>query len=66
MAGTHPPTRGDLEKCKKLQKGGPGKFWFVKGGAEGFLHVLLGDIGTIFGGGCTPSAYHGTMNGAIL
>ena len=39
MAGTPPPTRGDLEKSKKMQKEGPGKFWFVKGGAEGYFHI---------------------------
>ena len=39
--GRHPPpTRGDLEKWKKkLQNGRLGKFWFVKGAAEGFFHV---------------------------
>ena len=46
---------------KQLQMRGPEKSWFVKGGAERFFHVLLGgqgSVGTIFGGGCTPSACH--------
>ena len=46
MAGTHPLQQGRTWKNeKKLQKVRPKKFWSVKGGAEGFFHVLLGDGG---------------------
>ena len=69
MAGISPPTRWDVENCKKkMQKGGPGTFWFNKGVAEGFFHVWLDGRGGGGGGGrdcwdhfwwdCTPSACH--------
>ena len=43
----HPPPLqgGAWEIAKKSQKGGPGIFWFDKGGAEEFFHVQLGGRG---------------------
>lgn len=55
MLGTpSSPTRGELENCKKLQKGVPGTFWFNKGGAKGFWGTE--GVGTIFDMCCTSSA----------
>ena len=44
MAGTPPSNKGGPEK---MQKGGPGKFWFVKGIAEGFFSCLAGGQGVL-------------------
>ena len=34
-----PSASGTWKIIKKMQKGGPGAFWFDKGGAEGFSHI---------------------------
>ena len=56
-----PPTKEDLEYCKRIAKGGPRTFQFHKGVAEGFFSCLIGrqgSVGTIFGGVRTPSVCH--------
>ena len=71
--GQHPPPSllkqwGAWKNAKKMQKGGPGKFWFVKGKLRVFSYFAGGwggggqvGVGIIFGGGYTPSACHVTL-----
>ena len=48
---------GDLEKCKKAAKGGTQNI-LVFSCLAGWS--AAGGVGTIFGGGCTPSTCHET------
>lgn len=53
MTGTPlPPLEqgGTWKNTKKMQKGGPGKFCFVKGEPEGFFSFLAGGWGAGAGG----------------
>ena len=56
MAGTRLQQGREPEKCKKIAKGGPGKFWFVQGGPEGFFMFSWagGVLGPFLAGSVPP------------